>query len=161
LYGGLNTVLPFTQRSATIFAISGGLLTTFFLVQNPFYQSFPPRFFGGITILLIFLLGGQAIAGFFGMSMMQIFKKPFFAVVILLAIIPIFLSSGGLGPVAFNAEIVAQSRAFLGLVVEFLVETGLIYFLALIATYLILTRDPDDDDDDSIIQQLGEAFLRD
>jgi hypothetical protein len=93
--------------------------------------------------------------------MKQLFTKPFFAVLTLVAIIPIFLSSGGLGPVAFNAEIVEQARVLIGAVLEFLVDTGLIYILAILGTYLILTREPDDDENDGILEQLGEAFLRD
>jgi len=159
LHEGLREVGPLNRLSSAVVALIGGLLTSYFLVQNPFYQSFPPRFFGGLVILLIFLLGGQAVAGFFGLSMRQIFKKPFFAVLLLGALIPIFLSAGGLGPLVFNARIVETSRELLSGFLDVLIETGLAYVLVPVLLFLALTRDTEDSD--STLESLANAFLQD
>lgn len=143
------------DKLSVLVALVIALLSTNFLVQNPFYQGFYTQYFGIVTIGLVGMLGFAALLGFSGYKLGDK-VVPILVVLSVIASLSAFVLSRGVFAFLPNQEIIygASFADFF----NFLFQTGMIY-LIIIGGFIYWAYAGVDTGDDSDYDKAGVALV--
>jgi len=137
------------DKMAGLVAVIAGLFVSYFLVQNPAFQTYFVQYFGRITIGLVGLLGLFVFLGFFG-SPENYFNNSFYALIALVFVTVASALSGGLRAIGLGFVYDLQLGGIqLGAILENLLGSGLIGLLVVVAALWYTTTGGGNDGDDN------------
>jgi len=151
-----KTLLDSEERArqfAAILSIAFAFFTSRFIVMNPVYQEFFTQYLGRFVVLMVGFLGLLVILGWFGIELDNM-NTGIWGGVAALFIAALFVVSGGLRasilPVDNQNQIVA---GILG-VLNWSINTGVIFIFLIIGLLYWSLQDPTEDKDESLLGKL-------
>lgn len=136
---------------AAILAIAFAFYTSRFIIANPMYETFFMDYVSSVALITVGLLGLLVVLAFIGMDLSSDVQG--LGYIMALIVIVAFATSGGL-PAIFGENALGQAEG----VINWLINSGTIWILAVLGLLGWTLRDSDDNDNDGGLPELFSAL---
>lgn len=131
------------QKMSSLIAVIASFFVAQFIAVNPWYQTFFVEYFGSLTIGMVGILGLLIVLGLFNWDL-DIFRRPWMALVFISIAGAAFVRAGGFGPSRVDSVPGISEGLNLG---SLLIDTGLIWILVIGGVIVWLSSDDEDTGD--------------
>lgn len=130
------------DKFSALVAVIASFFVAQFIAVNPWYQTFFVEYFGSLTIGMVGILGLLIVLGLFNWDL-DIFRRPWMALIFMAIAGAAFTRAGGFGPSRIG-DISVGSIDLAGL----LIDTGLVWILIIGGVIVWITYEPEENTSD-------------
>ena len=149
------------QKMSSLIAVIASFFVAQFIAVNPWYQSFFVEYFGSLTIGMVGILGLLIVLGLFNWDL-DIFQRPWMALVFISIAGAAFVRAGGFGPSRLGGipGTGGGGGAGGGLNLgSLLIDSGLIWIFVIGGVIVWLSSDGRDENDRTVFDALFDTEL--